>query len=130
MGREASSSNDVREKRGAMLRNNSYRAEDRWDDDDYESDDRGGRRGFGFGGGGPLWRKLLLGAGILIVVGFLAVVGFIIAALQGLPSLSDLQDYQPPVSSRVHAGDGALVAEFAEEQRVFVPIEQIPDHVK
>lgn len=113
-----------------MLRNNSYRAEDRWDDDDYESEDRGGRRGFGFGGGGPLWRKVLLGIGILIAVGFLAVVGFIIAALQGLPSLSDLQDYQPPVSSRVHAGDGALVAEFAEEQRVFVPIEQIPDHVK
>ena len=53
-----------------------------------------------------------------------------IAALQGLPSLAELQDYEPPVTSRVHAGDGALVAEFAREQRVFVPIEQIPDHVK
>lgn len=114
-----------------MLRNNSYRADDRWDDDDYDTDYRDPpRRGFRFGGGGPLWQKLLLGLLILIAVGFLAVVGFIVAALQGLPSLSDLQDYQPPVSSRVHAGDGALVAEFAEEQRVFVPIEQIPDHVK
>ncbi|GIK49582.1 MAG: penicillin-binding protein [Alphaproteobacteria bacterium] len=130
MAREAERLEPSAREAGRNLRNNSYRAEDRWDDDDYEYDDRGGRRGVGFGGGGPLWRKLLLGVGVLIVVGFLAVVGFIVAALQGLPSLSDLQDYQPPVSSRVHAGDGALVAEFAEEQRVFVPIEQIPDHVK
>ncbi|MBX9747180.1 MAG: PBP1A family penicillin-binding protein, partial [Hyphomonadaceae bacterium] len=70
------------------------------------------------------------GLGIFIAVCFLAVVGFIIAALQGLPSLEELENYEPPVTSRVHAGDGALVAEFAREQRVFVPIEQIPDHVK
>jgi len=120
-----------------MLRNDPYDTDDSWDDDDYD-DRRTYRRG-GNGGGGrfrwgggdtPLWRKILVGLAILIGVGFLLVVGFIIAALQGLPSLSDLQDYQPPVSSRVHAGDGALVAEFAREQRVFVPIEQIPDHVK
>ncbi|HYD88400.1 MAG TPA: PBP1A family penicillin-binding protein [Vitreimonas sp.] len=119
-----------------MLRNNSYRAEDRWDDDDYDYDDRGAYRGGDGGGfrfslgGGPLWRKILVGIAMLAGVGVLLVVGFIIAALQGLPSVADLQDYQPPVSSRVHAGDGALVAEFAEEQRVFVPIEQIPDHVR
>lgn len=119
------------------MRNTSYRTEDRWDDEDYDYEDRGSRRGGGGGGGfrfslggGPLWRKILVGVAMLAGVGVLAVVGFIIAALQGLPSLGDLQNYQPPVSSRVHAGDGALVAEFAEEQRVFVPIEQIPDHVK
>jgi penicillin-binding protein 1A len=55
---------------------------------------------------------------------------FIVVALQGLPSLDDLQHYQPPITSRVHAGDGALVAEFAREQRVFVPIQQIPEYVK
>ncbi len=114
-----------------MPRNTSYRVDDTWDDDDYGYDDRTPRRGFRFpGGDGPLWQKILYGLLIFAGVGFLAVVGFIIAALQGLPSLSDLQDYQPPVSSRVHAGDGALVAEFADQQRVFVPIEQIPDHVK
>jgi penicillin-binding protein 1A len=75
-------------------------------------------------------RRVLIGLAILAGVGVLAVGGFLIAALQGLPSLADLQDYEPPVTSRVHAGDGALVAEFAREQRVFVPIQQIPDHVK
>ena len=79
---------------------------------------------------GAMLRKVLLGLAIAAGVVVLGVAGFLVAALQGLPSLRDLQDYEPPVTSRVHAGDGALVAEFAREQRVFVPIEQIPDHVK
>jgi penicillin-binding protein 1A len=29
--------------------------------------------------------------------------------------------------SRVHAGDGALVAEFATQHRVYVPSEDLPD---
>ncbi|MEJ0058861.1 MAG: PBP1A family penicillin-binding protein [Terricaulis sp.] len=75
-------------------------------------------------------RKVLIGAAIAAGVVVLGVVGFLIAAMQGLPSLRELQDYQPPVTSRVHAGDGAVVAEFAREQRMFVPIAQIPDHVR
>ena len=75
-------------------------------------------------------RKILIGAAIVAGVVVLGVAGFLIAALQGLPSLADLQNYQPPVTSRVHAGDGALVAEFAREQRMFVPIDEIPDRVK
>ncbi|MBY0564654.1 MAG: penicillin-binding protein 1A [Hyphomonadaceae bacterium] len=95
-------------------------------DGDYEDRSSGG----GPSSKGPIWRRVLTGLVVLAGVGVLAVGGFLIAALQGLPSLEELQDYQPPVTSRVHAGDGALVAEFAEEQRVFVPIEQMPDHVK
>ena len=75
-------------------------------------------------------RKLIIGLAIAAGVVVLGAAGFLIATLQGLPSLRELQTYVPPVTSRVHAGDGALVAEFAREQRVFVPIAQIPDHVK
>lgn len=35
-------------------------------------------------------------------------------------------DYQPAVMTRVHAGDGALIAEYSLEGRVFVPIENMP----
>jgi penicillin-binding protein 1A len=48
---------------------------------------------------------------------------------QGLPDYKQLADYQPPVVTRVHAGDGRLMAEFAREKRVFVPIEQMPKRV-
>ncbi|WP_114391876.1 penicillin-binding protein 1A [Oleisolibacter albus] len=46
-----------------------------------------------------------------------------------LPEYRQLADYRPPVATRVHAGDGRLVAEFASERRVFVPIEAIPKRV-
>ena len=47
-----------------------------------------------------------------------------------LPAYEQLAEYAPPVTTRVYAGDGSLVAEFARERRLFVPIEAMPDHVK
>lgn len=48
---------------------------------------------------------------------------------QGLPDYRQLAGYEPPVVTRVHAGDGRLLAEFAVEKRVFVPIEGVPKRV-
>ena len=47
----------------------------------------------------------------------------------GLPDYRQLADYQPPTVTRVHAGDGRLLAEFAHEKRVFVPVDAIPKRV-
>lgn len=47
-----------------------------------------------------------------------------------LPDYSQLKDYQPPVITRLYAGDGRLLAEYAEERRVYVPLEAIPDMVR
>jgi penicillin-binding protein 1A len=108
-----------------MLRDDPYERQ-AWrerDERDYDDDYRDPSRP-------PIWRKVLIGLAALMAAGALGVIALIVAANVGLPSLTDLQNYEPPVTSRVHAGDGALVAEFAREQRVYVPIEQIPDHVK
>ncbi len=48
---------------------------------------------------------------------------------QDLPDYSQLADYRPPVMSRVHAGDGTLIAEFAHQRRLFVPIAAMPRRV-
>lgn len=45
---------------------------------------------------------------------------------QSLPEFTNLKDYKPPVVTRVHAGDGRFLAEFAQEKRIFVPISEIP----
>jgi penicillin-binding protein 1A len=39
-----------------------------------------------------------------------------------LPDYKQLADYNPPTMTRVHAGDGRLITEYAVEKRVFVPI--------
>ncbi len=49
---------------------------------------------------------------------------------QNLPDFARLKDYQPPILSRVYAGDGRLLATFAAEQRIFVPVKDIPQRVK
>ena len=46
-----------------------------------------------------------------------------------LPDFQQLAHYQPPITTRLHAGDGRLLAEYATERRVFVPIEAIPKPV-
>ena len=43
-----------------------------------------------------------------------------------LPDYSQLQDYEPPVMTRVHAADGSLVAEYARERRLYIPIQAVP----
>lgn len=47
-----------------------------------------------------------------------------------LPDYTQLKNYEPPIVTRIYAGDGRLLAEYAREKRVFVPIEVIPDLVK
>ena len=69
--------------------------------------------------------------GTLTVISVLVGVGVVVFGLhhfsRGLPEYSQLADYQPPTLTRLHAGDGRLLAEYAQEQRVFVPIETIPE---
>ena len=43
-----------------------------------------------------------------------------------LPAYDQLAKYEPPVLSRIHAGDGSLLAEYAKERRLFVPINTVP----
>jgi len=75
--------------------------------------------GYFFGIGTVL--ALLVAAGVAMYVSNLA---------QDLPDYEVLAKYEPPVTTRVHASDGALMAEFARERRLYLPIQAVPDRVK
>lgn len=47
-----------------------------------------------------------------------------------IPDYRQLETYEPPVTTRLFAGDGQVMMEYAAEKRLFVPIEKIPDKVK
>ena len=71
--------------------------------------------------------------GWLFTVGFIAFlgiaggVGYVIWDMsRGLPDYKQLAQYEPPVMTRVHAADGTLVAEYADQRRLFVPVNDIP----
>src|SRR6266436_442211 len=60
----------------------------------------------------------------LVAVG--AVAGLLYHFSKDLPDYSQLQDYEPPVMTRVHAADGELLAEYAKERRLYLPIQAVP----
>ena len=69
----------------------------------------------------------ILGAFTLLgLVGVLFVSGVGVWGLhhytRGLPEYSKLKDYEPPTLTRLHAGDGRLLAEYAEEQLSLIHI--------
>ena len=72
---------------------------------------------------------LFAAGAILFVVGAVAVSYFIWEYSKDLPEYSQLQDYEPPVMTRVHAADGSLVAEYAKERRLYIPIQAVPKRV-
>ena len=47
-----------------------------------------------------------------------------------LPSHETLAQYAPKTISRIYSAEGQLIDEFAEERRIFVPIDEVPDLVK
>jgi len=78
-------------------------------------------------------RLLIRFFGFLFTVGslvFLVAVGAASGLLYhfsgDLPDYSQLQDYEPPVMTRVHAADGQLLAEYAKERRLYLPIQAVP----
>src|SRR5215204_570668 len=66
---------------------------------------------------------------ILFLVGVAGVAGMMWHYSKDLPAYSQLQDYEPPVMTRVHATDGSLVAEYARERRLYLPIQAVPKPV-
>ena len=47
-----------------------------------------------------------------------------------LPNHEQLAQYTPPTISRIYSGEGRMIDEFAQERRIFVPSNEIPDLVK
>ncbi len=75
-------------------------------------------------------RRLLIYAGFaaaaLAAVGIVAGIFSVYSVTRDLPSVETLQNYNPPVTTRVYAGNGTVLGEYARERRIFVPSTFIP----
>ena len=69
------------------------------------------------------------GIAVLSISVFAGVALYLYKLSQDLPDYGSLANYQPPITTRVYANDGSLIAEYARERRLFVPIESIPRRV-
>ncbi|MBY3194108.1 penicillin-binding protein 1A [Rhizobium laguerreae] len=67
---------------------------------------------------------------VLFLVAAAGIAIYLANVAKDLPDYAVLNSYAPPVTTRVHAGNGALMAEYAKEKRLFLPIQAVPDRVK
>ncbi|MED5351960.1 MAG: transglycosylase domain-containing protein, partial [Pseudomonadota bacterium] len=81
----------------------------------------------------PFLARFLGALTVLVSLLFLGLVAATAAVLwvfwtygKDLPDYHQLAKYEPPVATRIHAGNGALIAEHATEKRVFMPVEAMP----
>lgn len=73
----------------------------------------------------------LISLGLLLL--FVTLTGVVIwfkSSGLDIPDYTRLETYEPPVTTRLYAGDGQVLMEYAVEKRIFVPEDKIPDLVK
>ena len=79
----------------------------------------------------PLWKRLFKYAIVMGLVGIVAIGATVVWAIihygRDLPDYRQLATYEPAVVTRIHAGNGSLLREFARKPRIFVPINAVPE---
>ncbi|MEM7434444.1 MAG: PBP1A family penicillin-binding protein [Myxococcota bacterium] len=72
------------------------------------------------------WAKLL---GVALIAGALGAMGIYGYFSRDLPSVSELQDYKPPQTTRVLDRNGKVIGEIFSERRTVIPLSAVPRHV-
>lgn len=76
------------------------------------------------------WRTLAITVFLLVLFAAGTIAGIVMAYSRNLPDISRMADYQPARSTRIFARDGSLLGSVYKENRVWVPIAQIPPIVR
>ncbi len=81
--------------------------------------------------------KSFLKAQKRVMITFLAVWGLVLAVIlsfllsyrRDLPSLSQLENYEPSLITRIYSSDGEEIKEYYKEKRVLVPLKDMPPYL-
>ncbi|MBT6942578.1 MAG: PBP1A family penicillin-binding protein [Candidatus Marinimicrobia bacterium] len=76
------------------------------------------------------WMKYIKNATILAVTGMLVIFVYIFYLAQDLPSLDQLENYDPDLVTRIYSADGEILDELYLEKRIFISIDKIPNNMK
>ena len=74
--------------------------------------------------------KYLKAAVVVSILGAISVIAFVFYLAQNLPSLDQLENYDPDLITRIYSADGEVLDELFFEKRIFVSLDQIPNNMK
>ncbi|MYM87277.1 PBP1A family penicillin-binding protein [Rugamonas sp. FT82W] len=75
-------------------------------------------------------RGFIVAGAAALIAGGLLLAYLLLYVAPNLPSLEVITDYRPKIPLRIYTADNALIGEFGEEHRDFVPIKDIPEMMK
>ena len=75
-------------------------------------------------------KKVIYRCLILIIVGMLGVLSIILILSRDLPSLEQLENYDPDLVTRIYSADGKVLNELFVQKRVFIELDKIPEHMQ
>ena len=65
----------------------------------------------------------------IVFSGVISVLLFVLFLSRDLPSLEQLENYDPDLVTRIYSSDGKILSELFLQKRVFVELNNIPKHM-
>jgi len=75
-------------------------------------------------------KKIVYRCVLLIIMGMVGVFCLILFLSRDLPSLEQLENYDPDLVTRIYSADGKVLNELFVQKRVFIELDKIPDHMQ
>jgi len=75
-------------------------------------------------------KKIIYRCLILIAAGMLSVLSIVLILSRDLPSLEQLENYDPDLVTRIYSADGKVLNELFVQKRVFIELDKIPEHMQ
>ena len=76
------------------------------------------------------YKKLFLYSLLLVFIGTISVFTSVLFLSKNLPSIEQLENYDPDLVTRIYSSDGKVLDELFVQKRVFIELSQIPDHMQ
>ena len=75
-------------------------------------------------------KKILVRCLLLILAGMIGLIAIVLVLSRNLPSLEQLENYDPDLVTRIYSADGVVLNELFVQKRVFIELDRIPDHMQ
>ncbi|SVA65214.1 uncharacterized protein METZ01_LOCUS118068, partial [marine metagenome] len=74
--------------------------------------------------------RIIIVSLLVIFVGMITVLGIVLALSKNLPSLEQLENYDPDLVTRIYSSDGKVLTELFVQKRNFVELDKIPYYMQ
>ena len=75
-------------------------------------------------------KKILVRCLLLILAGMFGLIAIVLVLSRNLPSLEQLENYDPDLVTRIYSADGVVLNELFVQKRVFIELDRIPEHMQ